>query len=84
MSKYDTLRDWLRACGRSEVSLSFAELEQILGFALPPSARKYAQWWENVGSPVADNHPRARAWHAGGYRASADRARQRVSFTRRA
>ncbi len=40
-----------------EITLSFAQLEHILGFELPLSAHKYHAWWANSNSP--DQHPYA-------------------------
>lgn len=48
MGKYDPLRDYLIKCGNDEVTLSFADIESILGRALPPSASNYDAWWANI------------------------------------
>jgi len=47
MSKYDPLRDFLTALptGQKQVTLGFKRVEELLGEALPPSAREYEQWW---------------------------------------
>jgi hypothetical protein len=50
MTKYDKLRDYLRAQRFSEITLSFAEIENVLGFALPASADR-PQWWANEKNP---------------------------------
>ena len=36
MSKDQALSAYLRAAGQGEVALSFSDLEEILGFPLPP------------------------------------------------
>ena len=41
--------------------MSFVELEKILGFTLPNSARTYDMWWQNGG------HTQAYAWMNAGY-----------------
>lgn len=82
MGYYDPLRDYLMGCEGDEVSLSFAQIEGILGRALPASARKYDAWWANVGDNPATQHSHARSWHAAGYRARVDRAGGRVLFCR--
>ena len=71
MSKYDPLRTFLENAvpGLLEIALSFQQIESILGFALPPSARQYRQWWENPGTP--DEHPHAQAWLAAGWKVDA-------------
>jgi hypothetical protein len=48
------------------LTLSFAEIERIIGRALPPSARRHRAWWANSPS-----HPVARQWLAAGWRADA-------------
>ena len=79
LSKYDRLKNWLRECGRPQVTLAFAELEKILGFELPESALKYDSWWANSttgGSQI-------RAWRDAGWRVEEiDRRGRRVVFRR--
>lgn len=82
MGYYDPLRDYLAGCGRDEVTLSFDQVEEILGRALPDSARKYDAWWANAGDSPTTRHSHARSWCAAGYRARADRAAGRVAFYR--
>lgn len=50
-SKYDALAEWLIASGTSEVRSTFEQIEEVLGFAMPPSARNHPAWWS--GSVVA-------------------------------
>lgn len=47
--KYSPLKQHLRAVNEDEkqLSLSFAEIEEILGFGLPNSAHKFDAWWSN-------------------------------------
>jgi hypothetical protein len=45
MGKYDALGTHLRKQRKDRVSLSFDEIETILGFRLPNSARSYRAWW---------------------------------------
>jgi hypothetical protein len=47
MSKYDALRDHLSNLKEQEWRPTFKEIEQILGFTLPRSARSHAAWWSN-------------------------------------
>ena len=49
MGKYDLLRDYLLQCGHNEITLSFSDIESIIGNLLPPSALKYDEWWANIG-----------------------------------
>lgn len=61
MSKYAPLSVYLRECSQESVSMTFRELEQVLGFALPKSAYTYRAWWANGG------HSYAHAWLNAGY-----------------
>jgi len=45
VNKYDPLGDYLKKRNLPEFVLSFEEIEDILGFALPRSARR-AEWWD--------------------------------------
>jgi hypothetical protein len=79
MSKYDPLKDFLKSRPASEAPMSFPEVEEVLGFKLPPSAREHPAWWSNnVGT-----HVNARAWREAGWKASrVDLGRERVTFVR--
>jgi len=61
-SKYEPLREYFVALPQTtrEVTLTFRELEQILGFVLPKSATDYRQWWAN--QVESKNRPQADAW----------------------
>lgn len=76
-SKYEPLRQHLARQTADSVSLRFDELEEILGFPLPPSAARHGAWWQND-----HGHSQARSWLDAGFRASADRARRTVTFRR--
>lgn len=77
MSKYDPLRRHLEGVHAGRVTMSFAELEEIVGFRLPASARRYAAWWSN--SDVS--HVQAGAWLGAGFEtADVDIAGEKVSF----
>ena len=67
MYKYASLSSWLAECGKETVSLSFSEIESIIGFKLPESAYKYPPWWSN---DTEHNHSHAKAWMDVGYMAS--------------
>ncbi len=68
MSKYDPLRDLLASIPLSvtEKTLTFSEIENILGFRLPNSAYNHRAWWANPSS--ADDHPYAQSWLAAGWK----------------
>lgn len=63
--KYAALTRWLLEADEPEVHASFAEVEAVLGFALPPSCRAHVAHWHGYdGSAVA------RAIAEAGWRAS--------------
>jgi len=47
MSRYSCLKKYLAKTGKEEITLSFLEIERILGFSLPASARNLRVWWSN-------------------------------------
>jgi len=67
-SKYEALEFNLasRATSIKEVSMSFKEIEEILGSPLPRSAYTYREWWSNQRD--LNNRPQAKAWTAAGFK----------------
>lgn len=52
--KYAPLHRWLRTQDRNPMSVTFAELEEVLGFPLPNSCRNHVPHWHSYeGSAVA-------------------------------
>jgi hypothetical protein len=47
VSKYCTLGEDLIQRDTDQVTLTFSDVEEILGFPLPKSARKFRTWWAN-------------------------------------
>lgn len=45
MSKYYPLYNYLKSINKENIELSYNEIEDILGFSLPPSAYKYKSFW---------------------------------------
>jgi uncharacterized HhH-GPD family protein len=76
MAKYDALTTHLRARSESVVTLTFDELDALIG-GLPASGRKYQAYWANS----ARSQPRARAWLDAGRRARFDPVGQCVHFS---
>lgn len=75
MSRYAALARYLETVSEDVVTLSFGEIESILGFPLPPSARKHGAWWSNGASNAA--------WITVGWKSEGrDMAGQRVTFRR--
>ena len=65
MGAYAPLHAWLVAqpVNINYVPATFEEIESILGFPLPPTARQRPQWWENNSI----QHSHARAWLDAGF-----------------
>jgi hypothetical protein len=76
--KYRPLWEHLRGLERPEITLSFNDVERILGFPLPPSSRAHQpHWYGYKGSAVA------RAIIDAGWKArNVDLVTQTVTFTR--
>ncbi len=62
-SSYYPLFEHLSRSGEREVTLSFAEIETLLGRPLPASARHNAAWWSNRRKGAVQ----AAAWMEAGY-----------------
>lgn len=63
IGKYAALTRFLRMNGQRTIEMSFAEIENVLAFPLPPSARKYNAWWHEEKNPRAQKI----AWSEAGY-----------------
>ncbi|MDP6976618.1 MAG: hypothetical protein QF575_08650 [Acidimicrobiales bacterium] len=80
VSKYDPLLQYLSKSDQSVLTLSFADIERILGDALPPSARQHQAWWANE---TVGTHPHANAWMDAGFAIEdADLNAGKVTFRR--
>jgi hypothetical protein len=78
-SKYDPLGPYLRARQTSEVPMSFAEIEKVIGAPLPPKAVDHPAWWSNNTS----NNTMTRVWLDAGFRTErVDIAARRLVFRR--
>jgi hypothetical protein len=79
--KYAPLYRHLLALGAAEWSASFEEIEGVLGFRLPRSARLYQPWWSN--QRASGSHSHAQAWQRAGWKVrGVDLLRERVVFER--
>jgi hypothetical protein len=74
-SKYDPLRDFLTERGAAPVTLTFPQIDRLVG-ALPRSARLYPLWWRNDDP----SHRHCRSWNDAGYTAHPDFSAQTVAF----
>ena len=75
---YAPLRDFLVTRPQASLLLGFAEVERILGRALPPAARRRRAWWANDQA-----HCQALAWLVAGWRVEfVDLSDELVHFAR--
>ena len=78
-SKYYPLFEYLQHCNQAVVTLTFAEIETLMGCPLPASALKKKNWWSNRDSPSA---LQAIAWINAGYQVEfVDLTQQIVTFS---
>jgi hypothetical protein len=81
--KYAGLYRHLAALSASEWRVRFDEVEDLLGFRLPDSARIHRPWWANQGERGGHSH--ALAWEMAGWKTSqVDMAGEVVTFVRNA
>lgn len=79
--KYAPLYRFLKTQDRNEIPASFAEIEFVLGFELPDSARIHRPWWANQGENGGHSH--ALSWQMAGWKTSqVDLAEEKLVFIR--
>ncbi|MGQ0801918.1 MAG: endonuclease NucS domain-containing protein [Pseudomarimonas sp.] len=76
MSRYEALTASLLSRSEPRVTLTFSELDSIVG-GLPKSAKTYPAWWANNSS----SQPHAKSWLDAGRRASPDFKAMHAIFT---
>ncbi|WP_108917069.1 DUF7662 domain-containing protein [Methylosinus sporium] len=77
--KYAPLFHHLQEFRRKEWKATFSEIESVLGFRLPDSARIHRPWWANQGERGGHSH--ALAWEMAGWKTSqVDMAEESVVF----
>jgi hypothetical protein len=80
MATYDRLKPYLTAQTLKEITLTFRDIEEILGgYPLPRSAER-PQWWANTRTP--GSHVQREAWRAAGYDAFLIAGSRKVRFQR--
>lgn len=80
-NKYKSLHDYLLMHKEDDLVLTFSQIEDILGFPLPPSARKHRTFWEND----KQSHNQSSTWMSAGFKvvdANANTIEERVHFQR--
>lgn len=63
--KYQRLYTHLSILTTPEWKTTFSQIESIIGFILPRSARLHRSWWSNQTVPYS--HSQALAWSAAGW-----------------
>lgn len=77
--KYRKLTEYLLSSGKMRISLSYKQIEEILGFALPGSARNHPQqFWANT-----ETHSYSSCWMAIDYKARVDVWQEVVTFEKK-
>src|SRR5271170_1768129 len=63
--EYQLLYKYLRDRYANRVVLTFAEMEDLMGFALPESARYQKEWWGST-DPIAQRSAQVNCWTLAG------------------
>ena len=79
--EYQLLYKYLRDRYADRVVLTFAEIEDLLGFALPQLARVEPHWWGGA-APAAGRSAQSAAWTLAGRNAAVNMFAQHVVFDR--
>ena len=79
--KYAPLYRHLKSLDADRWQASFREIEKLLGFELPDSARIHRPWWANQGERGGHSH--ALAWEMAGWKtAEVSMGDERLVFIR--
>ena len=77
-AKYRGLAEYLLSSNETRVTLTYSQIEEILGFALPDTARKSTQsFWATT-----ETHSYASSWMAVGYKTRVDVDNDTVTFVK--
>ena len=79
MAKYDPLQRYLSSQPEGGCSLTFSQIEKIIGAPLPPSARRHKSWWGNDNT-----HVQAQTWMGAGWMTDPPRLEEEIVLFRRA
>lgn len=79
--EYRSLHDYLDGRFATTVVLTFGQIEDLLGFALPDPARHQLEWWSNVERP-GPAPAQSRSWTEASRLATANLQAQIVVFER--
>jgi hypothetical protein len=79
--EYRLLYKYLRDRYADSVVLTFAQIEDLLGFSLPDAARRHEAWWGTAG-PDTDPSKQSASWTRASRAAAVNMAAQIVVFDR--
>ena len=80
MGKYEPLAVRLQQEREDSWTATFRDIEEVLGFALPASARTYREWWANQRD---GGHSQTKGWQDAGWQVwKVDLAAESVTFRR--
>jgi hypothetical protein len=77
--KYGALGEYLRGQRGDAVALSFAEIERIIGSALPPNSQNSPAWWSNAPG----NNVMTKVWLDAGFKSEKVDTKSRALVFRR-
>ena len=80
---YQALYAYLENRYANTVVLTFAQIEDLLGFTLPDSARVDHEWWANNDSNDNTAHAHSRSWTLASRTATPNLQAQTVVFERK-
>jgi hypothetical protein len=63
-AKYAALSAWLLGEKRQTIGAAFGEIEEVLGFPLPPSSRRYVAHWHGYKGSAVVRAIKDAGWHA--------------------
>jgi hypothetical protein len=66
----------------NRVVLTFGEIEDLLGFALPDPARSQTEWWGSSPDPMAPRSSQSASWMLASRTATVNLVAQSVVFDR--
>lgn len=81
--KYAPLHEYLANRFADSVVLTFSQIEDLLGSALPDTARAHQEWWTSIDSD-GDKSSCSDAWILAGRTAKPNLLARTVAFERRA
>jgi hypothetical protein len=80
-AEYQSLHKYLAERYADVVVLTFAQMEDLLGFTLPQAARAQPEWWAD-GDAGGPRSPQARAWTLANRTAKPNLVARTVMFER--